>query len=161
MSVRQRSNWFLISVGVLLVLTASAKLLSLGSTAKILSFPDPVFHVQFRYLMAGAGAVELLVAGILFFGRSTRFKLQSTLWLASVFILYRLASLGHPPLSRCPCLGTLNITAFLSPEMTDWILKGMLAYFAAGSVLGLLSSAGRVPVNGAATKSKPPFPSGK
>lgn len=134
MGVQQRLMvFFNRSAGMLLLLTGLAKVISSNGSAEILSENDPVLGVPFRDLLFIVGMAELLLVGFLLFGQ--RLKLQAVLvaWLASNFLVYRLAYLSTG-FNHCPCLGTITKQLHISEGLADTIMMCILAYLIAGSV---------------------------
>ena len=60
---------FLISAGVLLLLTGLAKIVSASGSSAALQKTDPVLAVSFRRLFFFTGLCESLVAYVCFFGK--------------------------------------------------------------------------------------------
>ena len=102
--------------GLILLLTASAKLVSVGQTLKILLLPDPVFpFLTTRELLQGAAVLELATVSAVILSSNNTLKLAAIAWLSSLFLLYRLGLLlVHAPLSYCPCLGSVGGAVVLS-----------------------------------------------
>ena len=65
---------FYCSTAVILILTASAKLVSATGTARALALPDPLLTLTNREVLVLAGSIELLLAGYLFFSRKSWLK---------------------------------------------------------------------------------------
>ena len=133
---------FLISAGVLLAITAVAKMFSAIGTARALDVADPLLGLPFRQLLLLVGLVELLIAFFCLFTDSRHFSLRAVGWISTNFLVYRLGLLligwNHP----CACMGSLAGVLHLSDQAADNIMKGVLAYLLAGSYL-LLFAHGR------------------
>ena len=122
--------------GAVLVLTGAAKLASAFGSAKLLSSFDPVFGIQFHYLMLGSGTIELVVGYMCFFT-----KMQSAMffvaWLATNLVAYRLSLWQIGWRRPCSCLGNLTDAIHVSPVVADNVMKVMLAYLLIGSYASL------------------------
>lgn len=132
-----KTRLFIVTAGVMLTITALAKLVSTYQTVAYLNLRDPLFDfLTNRQLLSGAAAVELLVVLLLVWGKNEQKCLALIAWISSMFLLYRVSvhlvkASGSIP---CPCLG--NAAAWLH---LDWTIKAMLAYLLVGS-FGLLIS---------------------
>ena len=84
-------NWFVKTVGLLLLLTGLANVLSGGGKAGILAIPDPLLILSFRRLMFLVGTAELIV-GFVCLSRKATLRLKAGLlaWLAAAFVVYRI-----------------------------------------------------------------------
>lgn len=128
---------FVVSAGMVLLLTGTAKVWSSFGSAKILADADPLLSLQFRYLMFIAGALELAVASVCLF---TKFKKLATIlvaWLATNLLAYRFCfwRMGwHRP---CSCLGNLTDALHIPPQTADMAMKIILAYLLIGSYASL------------------------
>jgi hypothetical protein len=129
---------FNMSAGVLLLLTAEAKLFSSVGSASILQTIDPVLGIPFRELMWAAGGVELLIAFACFAGRDRASRAALVAWLATNFVVYRLCLVWIGYHKPCGCLGTLTDALNLSPQAADTIMKVVLGYLCIGSYVTLL-----------------------
>ena len=121
------------SAVVILIVTASAKLVSATGKARALALPDPLLMLTHREVLVLAGSIELLLAGYLLFGRRSWLKAPLVAWLATNFLIYRLgvAWIGvHKP---CGCLGTITDALSIPPATIDLLMKIVLAYLLAGS----------------------------
>lgn len=130
-------HWFGFSAGILLGVTGIAKVGSTLGSVKLLAVADPIAGIPFRWLLLAVGIVELVIAGICFFGRDKRWASVLVAWLATSFLIYRLGLwwMGwHRP---CGCMGSLTEALHLSEQAADNIMKGVLAYLLVGSC-GLL-----------------------
>jgi hypothetical protein len=125
--------WFLTGAGIVLLLTALAKILSAVGPARALDVPDPIIGISFRFVMVGVGLVELLIAFFCLFTARRWICLLAVAWLASNFVTYQLGLwwMGwHRP---CGCLGNLTDALHISPTTADHIMKAVLAYLLIGS----------------------------
>jgi hypothetical protein len=124
---------FMVSVGMLLLTTAAAKLVSAGGNARILQFPDPIFAIPFRQVFWVVGGLELVVALICLFSNRARLQAGLVAWLATSFVIYRLALNLSGYHSPCHCLGNLTDALHISPQAADTAMKIVLAYLLIGS----------------------------
>jgi len=119
----------------MLSVTLIAKLVSASGHARMLNELDPVFSISNRKLMVLAAVVELVVAAVCFFGKRPAIKSGSLIWLASIFIAYRVGLHFLDAGKHCPCLGNLTDALHIRPETADIALKGVLLYFLIGGVV--------------------------
>jgi hypothetical protein len=126
-------GWFVKSAGVLLLITAIAKFVSVGGGSKILQSPDPVLGIPFKSLFLLAGIFEIVVAGFCFFGNRLEWQAAIIAGLCVSFVLYRcgLALVGYE--RPCPCLGNLTDALHISPTTGDAVARCILAYLILGS----------------------------
>ncbi len=129
---------FLYSAGVLLLATALAKLVSSFGNAGVLGLPDPVFGIRYRRLFWIAGALELAVASVCFFGRRVSTKALLVAWLGALFLVYRLGLLSAGFHMPCRCLGSLTAALGIPEQSADHLMRFALAYLLVGSCLCLL-----------------------
>jgi len=124
---------FLYSSGFLLMITATAKIVSSVGSVRVLQISDPVFGIQFRHLFLIVGGIEMIVCGYCFFGKRVRQQIALVSLLATNFLIYRLGMwfIGwHRP---CPCLGNLTDALHILPQTADTAMKIILAYLLIGS----------------------------
>jgi len=123
---------FFYSTGVLLLVTAGAKLISAGGSAPILQNQDPILHVSFRHLFEIVGVIELILAGFCFVGRRPEAKAAAIAWLATGFLIYRLGLVWLGYIRPCSCLGNLTDALHIPPQTADTTMKVILAYLLIG-----------------------------
>jgi len=136
--VKKAQNIFLLSAGVLLLLTAVAKFVSASGTASVLQSKDPVLAVTFQQMFWGAGLLELGVAAICLVGRPIIMRAGLVAWLCGVFVAYRVAMAWLGYQRPCSCLGTVTDALHIRPETADTLMKGVLGYLLTGSGVILL-----------------------
>ena len=124
---------FIVSAGVLLLATAAAKLVSAGGNAHILQFPDPILVIPYRHVFWAVGGLELVIALICLFSNRTRLQAGLVAWLATSFVIYRLALYLSGYHGLCHCLGNLTDALRISPQAADTAMKIVLAYLLVGS----------------------------
>jgi hypothetical protein len=137
-------RWFIVSAALILVVTGLAKLLSTGGDGTILRVADPVFGLPFRRLMQLAGGAEIMVAFYCFFGRSTSLSTLLVVWLASGFLLYRIANWMIGWERPCGCLGNLTDALGISSLTAEWISLALLGYLIGGGYGVLLQQLGQL-----------------
>lgn len=128
---------FLLSTAGIMTTVGMAKVFSVFSGTRLLSVLDPIFVIQFRYLMLAAGLAEIVIAIVCFFGKRQTLAIVLVAWLSANFVVYRFGLwwMGwHRP---CGCLGNLTDALHISPQSADNIMKVVLAYLLIGSY-GLL-----------------------
>ena len=130
---------FIKSAGVLLLLTALAKLFTVffSRPESIIDQHDPIFGIQFRHEFLSLGLLELAIACICLFKRPAQLQLGLIAWLGTCFAVYRLGlwSIG---IHVCPCLGNFSDAIHLSNGAANTITLGILVYLLIGSYTGLL-----------------------
>jgi hypothetical protein len=124
---------FMVSAGTLLLATAVAKLISAGGNARILQFPDPIFAIPFRHVFWIVGVLELVIALVCLFGRQPRLQAGLLAWLATSFVIYRLALSLSGYHGSCHCLGNLTDALHISPQTADTVMEVILVYLLIGS----------------------------
>lgn len=123
---------FIFSAGILLLITASAKIISSCGKSGILLTPDPIFSIRFRYVFQIVGCIELAVAAVCIFGKRVSLQAWLVAWLATSFLLYRLGLLWAG-FHRCSCLGNLTDSLHIPPALADTTMIVILAYLFMGS----------------------------
>ena len=124
---------FSVSAGTLLLATAAAKLVSAGGHARILQVTDPILAISFRHVFWIVGLLELMIALVCLFGHQPGLQAGLVAWLATSFVIYRLALYWSAYPKPCHCLGNLTDALQLSPQLVDAVMKIILAYLLAGS----------------------------
>ena len=129
---------YLLSVAMLLALTAGAKLLSATGEAPILALSDPILRLTNRAVLIGVGLLELAVAVYVVVGQSRLHKHLVLVWLSTNFIAYRAAIWWLAPGHPCLCLGTLDDKLAGMKGVLDWGLGTLVATMFFGSLSFLL-----------------------
>ena len=126
---------FYISVVILLLITALAKLVSGFGSAGILNTNDSLWPIKMRYLLLLTAAIELLVILCVLFSKQALVKSCAVVCIGCQFLLYRgaLFLLGdsHP----CPCLGTITGWLKVSPQAASQITLYIALYIAIGGAI--------------------------
>jgi amino acid permease len=94
---------------------------------------DPVFRMQFRYLLGLIAVLELGLAVVCVTRKLQQLALALTAWMSANFVLYRFAMAMMHWQRPCPCLGYLPQALHLAPWMADLTLKVLMAYLFIGS----------------------------
>jgi hypothetical protein len=105
---------------------------SVGRIAGILDDPDPLFEISFRHVFWMSGAVEAIVAATCFLGKTQEYAPFLVAWLATDFMLYRIALLVIGCHRPCHWLGNLTDALHISPQAADTAMRVVLAYFLVG-----------------------------
>jgi hypothetical protein len=124
---------FLHSAGIVLLVTALAKLISSFGGDRVLQLPDPIFGLPFRYVFFGAGVAELVVAGFCFLGKQVALRIKLVASLTTNFAVYRLGLVWLGYHKPCSCMGNFTGMLHISPEVADNVMKIILIYLLAGS----------------------------
>lgn len=125
---------YLVSAGVLLMLTALAKCISASGTSRMLLQPDPVVALSYGRVFWITGIFEFGIAiTCLISSRHPAIAAGMVALLSTNLVLYRLtyAWLGHH--KPCSCLGTLTGLLHTAPQTADMGMKIILAYLLVGS----------------------------
>lgn len=126
---------FLRSAAVILLLTATAKAVSVFGTQSILEKADPIFWVlKNRELLVLVAALEAFVALLLLSKVSPSIQRGSLIWLCTNFLLYRMGLWITDAPIACKCLGDLADRIGLSNSQASWIILGALGYMLGGSL---------------------------
>ena len=126
-------TYFLRSVGILLFITATAKLASSFGEAPILNLLDPIFGLSFRTVFIIAGSIELILALCCFLRGHVLLKTVSVAALSASIVVYRLSLVWIGYHRPCPCLGDFTEMLRIPEATADTIMKFVLGYFLAGS----------------------------
>lgn len=129
------AKYFLFFAGVLLVVTAGAKLISSNGSAHILNYADPILGISFRQIFRFVGVLELAIALVCLFGKRLELMAGLVAWLSTAFVAYRFGLwwIGYYHYRPCPCLGNLTDALHISPQTADTAMKIILAYLLIGS----------------------------
>lgn len=129
--------WFLLSAGVVLALTGTAKIVSSFGAAGLLAKDDPILRISFEKLMILAGVLEIFVASWCFFGRSRALAATFVALISTNILIYRFGLWWIGWRRPCHCLGNLTDALRISPHIADIALKVTLAYLIVGSYSSL------------------------
>ncbi len=126
-------SYYFYSAGALLLITATAKIITCFAGIPLLQMPDPIMLIPYRILFLLVGTLELVIAWVCLWRNKTALKAQLVAWLATCFIAYRLGLFLFDHLRPCPCLGNLTDALHISPQTGDVAMKIILAYLLIGS----------------------------
>lgn len=131
---------FLLSAGLLLTITAIAKLIATSASVPLLNASDPILLIRYRHLLLLVAVAELAVAATCFL--CERFELQARLvaWLSVIFVAYRLGRWWMAFPGPCICLGRIPDAFHIKPATADLGMKYVLSYLICGSCATLLWS---------------------
>jgi hypothetical protein len=132
-SATRIGTYLQVFVGVVLLLTAIAKIVSAFGTAEVLILPDPIFGVEFRHLFIAVALIEIGVALLCILGKSQTLNAVCIAWLASSFVFYRLGLKLVGYRKPCGCLGSLEGAIHLSSDQANVLLKIIIAFMFASS----------------------------
>jgi hypothetical protein len=127
-----RSAW------ILLLITGMAKIISAFGSARALQKVDPILRLDYRHILWLVAGAEITIAAICALSHRTRLKLWLIAWLATNFLLYRVAAICVG-VHICPCLGSLTQGLLIHPTVANVLMWGILAYLLFGSYLAILS----------------------
>jgi hypothetical protein len=129
---------FIVLAGVLLIITAVAKLISANGSAPILEQVDPILSISFRNVFWAVGFIELVFAGVCLFGKRLMIQAFLLAWLATNFAFYRLGLKWMHYQRPCPCLGNLADALHIPPRIVETIMIIIMEYLLIGSYLILI-----------------------
>ena len=127
------------SAAFILVITASAKLLSLLSMKPVLLAKDPLFDVPNWGVLCLASLLEISVVILLKARFYDNLSISGSSSLGAVFLIYRIA-LAMGGFSRgCPCMGTLTDAFHVDPQRVNSLLWGVATYLLLGGCYAIWS----------------------
>ena len=136
-----RSIWlhraYGITVAAILLIAGIAKVWSGLGDAIALEVRDPIFGIEFRYLMLVIGAIEMAIVCVCVVFRKTRVPLVVLAWFSTCLLCYRIGLHWLGWKEPCRCLGTLTDALHVSPRLADKAMVYILIYLLIGSY-GLL-----------------------
>lgn len=135
--VSRNGRRFLVAAGIILAVTGLAKLFTVTGDTTLLRVSDPIFGVEFRYLIAMVGLTELVIAGFCFFTRWDALSTVMVAWISSGFMLYRVGIRSADWQRPCGCLGNLTDVLRIPSQIAEWISIGLLAILLVGSYCAL------------------------
>lgn len=131
-------NAYLVSVVVILGITAIGKLISSIGDAPILNELDVLFGVKNRFLMVLTAIFEIWLIVILLSSRSVVRKIGIVFYASLLFSLYRFARMVlHAP-AECPCVGYFADNLPVSPVLVSSVGQIFFWYLVLGSLCGIL-----------------------
>jgi hypothetical protein len=124
---------YYVFAGMLMCISAIAKIIGASGKAPIIHMPDPIFAIPISYVLQSVAGLELVIAFVCFFGNRLKWQAASVACLSSNFLAYRfgLFLLGyHKP---CNCLGSITESLHISERTADSAAKIIIAYLLLGS----------------------------
>lgn len=140
---RVRGRWttaFLLSAGIILAVTALAKIVSAFGDAAILRTDDQLLGIPLRVLLLIVALIEGFIAVLCFLPTRRLFQVEFIAWLTSLFALYRLGLVWIGYEKPCNCLGNLTDALHVSPVYADYVMKSALIFLLVGSYSILISN---------------------
>lgn len=134
-------NIFFRTVALILVFTATAKLVALTGDVKILSEYDPLFNLKIRPMLLFFGLMELTIAWVLF-SNSVAFKNKSilTLWLGACLALYRFGLIAIGFHGYCSCLGQIFFIIGVTDITAGKIMGAIVLFILIGGIVTTMIS---------------------
>ena len=130
-------SYYIYSSGILLAITALAKLISSVGNGGILQQPDPILAISFQHVFWIVGPFELVISLFCFFGKRIDLQIGFVALLATNFAIYRVGLILVGYRKPCSCLGNLTDALHIPPQAADTALKIILAYLLLGSYASL------------------------
>jgi uncharacterized membrane protein len=132
-------RFFILSAGLVLMLTGLAKCASAFGDARILAMRDPILTMPYRYLLCVAGCIEVII-GLYCVTPKQQFWLRAAAlaWLSTILFAYRFGLYSIHYQKPCKCLGNLADALHISPQSADAAMAFVLAYLLFGSFGSLL-----------------------
>lgn len=124
---------FIRSGAILLLLTATAKLVSAFGHSRILLDTDPIFGISFKSLFLLCGSTEMGIAFVCLFYHKLLLRTFLLAWLAVCFLAYRIGLHWIGYQKSCKCLGDVTDALNISPQTADIAMKTVLVYLLTGS----------------------------
>lgn len=101
-------RFLLSTAATILIITGLIKVFSSLGSAGMLQVRDPVFGIQFGFLMPLVGVTEMAIGTAVLLCRNGMVASVLILWISIEFVAYRFFSAELRPGSYCPCLGSLG-----------------------------------------------------
>ena len=129
----QKRDRFVFAAGLVLTLTGLAKIGSVFGHARVLDTPDPLFGIAYRHLLLSVATLELAAASICFYSRNFRLNHYLIAWIATNFLIYRIALWFLGWEGNCRCLGSLTEVLNISDEVADVVSLLFMSFLLTGS----------------------------
>jgi hypothetical protein len=133
LDIRNIRECFILSVAIILFVTAAAKLLGATSSAHILASFDPMLFLSNREVFRLAAVMELSVSAYLLMGRNHNMKLVLIAGLSAFYLIYRVGLQLVAAPNLFSCLGNLTGLIPISPRILDRLTVAMLGWMLIGS----------------------------
>lgn len=111
---------FIQSAGILLLVTAIAKLISSTGNAHMLNLSDPILFLSYRQVFCVIGTLELIIGVICLSNKSIGLQAGLVGCLSASFVVYRIGLIVvgyHMP--SCSCLGNLTEALHISAKTAN------------------------------------------
>jgi len=128
---------FIVSVCLILLATASAKLFTAVGHVPMLEQKDPVFFVLNRHLLIGVALIELVAMLLVVVLKNEIHRYAIIVLLGGNFMLYRAALAAAGGGASCPCLGNMVAWTHVNPNVVNFVLWGIAIYIFLGGCLAL------------------------
>ena len=126
-------KFFVRSSGVLLFITALAKIISAFGIQPILARTDPILIISYRNLFWSVGGIELVVAAFCLLQNRMLVNLGLIAWISSEVLVYRLGLWLIGWKLPCVCLGSMTGAIHIPQNVAALIMRCVLSYLAIGS----------------------------
>ena len=123
----RRNGYIVLSFVIILFITGLAKVLTSFSSQRIFTLDDPVFGIEFRYLLPLVGVLEWGVAYCCIVMEQYKAYLIVAA-ISTMFLIYRIGEWLTGWRQPCHCLGSLTGMLDIPPHISDLLTKGILAY---------------------------------
>ncbi len=126
---------YIISAGIILIISGVAKALSSSGDSHSLDFNDPIFGISFRLLFILVGLLEVAVAICCFSYSNHKLCLVLVIWMSFNFLFYRIGlqlSNWHQP---CKCFGNLFDVLHISAKMANHTSLAIMIYLLIGGCI--------------------------
>lgn len=136
----RRVAWmFLFTSALILITTALLKVLTLSQSLPSIRVPDPLLGIfSVRTVLGIAVILELLVAGMIIFYRTTFSSVLWLSWLCVMFAVYRHGSAQLGNSGACLCLGDPLTWLKVERSALDQLARALLMYMSLGCALLIL-----------------------
>jgi predicted RNA-binding Zn-ribbon protein involved in translation (DUF1610 family) len=127
-------QYFIYSAGGILLAAALVRFIIAAGDAQALALPEPMLGISIRYGVMIVGGIELIIALICLFGKQVGLQIGGLAWLATIFLVYRIALYWTHCHSQGTCIGSLTDPLHLARGTTEFILDLLPFYLLLGSV---------------------------
>jgi hypothetical protein len=124
---------FIHSAGAVLMAAALIRFITATGAAPALSLPEPMFGIPLRYSVLAVGILELIGALICLIGCQTGIQLGWVAWLATNYVVFRIALWFMHCHQQATCIGRLTDPLNLARGVTGFITGSLPLYLLIGS----------------------------
>ena len=124
---------FVFTCGIILCLTALAKIFSAQGDQLLLQQPDPLLGISFRYAYFATSSLELFVCICCFFKTEKLLSAVLVAWLSTMFLAYRVGLWLINWHRRCHCLGNFSTALHISDRSASTLMQILLGFMLIGS----------------------------